>query len=135
MNIRPLLPARIDKGRILYGDPVQYSRVLSALEGQEVSVSIKPRHKSRSDRQNKYYWAVCVELLAGHTGYSRDEMHEVLRGKFLSDSKSIAGEDITYSHSTTELSTVEFEEYLSHIREWASVKLNVFIPTPNEIEA
>ena len=134
MNIRPLLPARIEKGRILYGDPVQYSRVLSALEGQEVSVSIKPRHKSRSDRQNKYYWGVVNELLALYTGYSRDEMHEILRGKFLSDSKSIAGEDITFSHSTTELSTVEFEEYLSHIREWASVKLNVFIPAPNEVD-
>jgi hypothetical protein len=75
-----------------------------------------------------------VEIISHSTGYSRDEVHEILRGKFLSDSKSIAGEDITFSHSTTELSTVEFEEYLSHIREWASIKLNIYIPEPNEVD-
>jgi hypothetical protein len=76
---------------------------------------------------------VIISILADFTGYSKDEMHEVLKGKFLSDEKEIAGEQIRFSHSTAELNTVEFEQYLTDIREWASVKLGLFIPLPNEV--
>jgi len=134
MNIRPLLPARIDKGRILYGDPVQYSRVLSALEGQEVSVSIKPRHKSRSNRQNRYYRGCVLEILSDWNGDIPDDWHEWLKMKFLSTEKEINGERFIYARSTTTLSTSEFEDYMQKIREWASVKLNLYIPKPNEVD-
>jgi hypothetical protein len=34
--------------------------------------------------------------------------------------------------STSDLSTIEFEEYCSKIRMWASKELGVYIPSPNE---
>jgi len=133
-KLQPLLPARIEQGKILFRDPLPLSKILSQYNSQDVNVSIKPLRNNRSDSQNRYYWGVVVSILSDHTGYSRDEIHEILRGKFLSDSKSIAGEDIRYSHSTTELDTLEFEDYLQKIREWASVKFEIFIPLPNEVD-
>jgi hypothetical protein len=133
-KIRPLLPARIEKGKILWQNPVLSAQILTQLEGEDVKVSIKPLYKSRSLSQNNYYWAVIVQILADFTGYSADEIHEVLKSKFLSDEKEVAGEIIRYAKSTTTLDTLEMEDYLHNIREWASAKLNVFIPLPNEVD-
>jgi len=77
MNLN--IPARIDKGKLVWENPVLLTRHLTALNGKEVNVVIKPKGKSRSKNQNDYYFGVVVEILAEHTGYSREEMHEVLK--------------------------------------------------------
>ena len=129
-----LLPARIENGKVIWKDPVKLSKVLSEFNNKDVVVAIKTPRSNRSLSQNNYYWGVIIEVLADYTGYGKTEMHEVLRGKFLSDTREVGGEQIRFSHSTTELDTSEFEKYLSDVREWASSMLNCFIPLPNEIE-
>ncbi len=131
MNIN--IPARIEKGKLVWENPVLLTRQLSALNGKEVNVVIKQKGKSRSKNQNDYYFGVVIEILAQQTGYSVDEMHEVMKAKFLSETRELAGESITVSKSTTSLTTVDFEKYLSDIREWASVYLECYIPLPNEV--
>jgi hypothetical protein len=42
------------------------------------------------------------------------------------------GEVIKLSKSTTELSTIEWEEYMDQIRTFATEFLNITIPLPNE---
>ena len=133
MKIRPLLPARIEKGKILWQNPVMTAQVMRELEGEQVKVSIKPFTKTRSLNQNAYYWAVIIATLADFTGYSTDEMHEVLRVKFLPYKANVGNEEVTITKSTTDLDTTEFEKYLAEIREWASVALEVFLPLPGEI--
>jgi hypothetical protein len=134
MKLTKLLPARIERGRIIYHDPREYSKVISALNGQEVTVSIKPPSKSRSNQQNRYYHGVVLALVADTTGYSTTECHELMKAMFLPDNKVVAGKMIHFSRSTTGLTTTEFEDYLKHIREWASVDLGIYIPQPNEVD-
>lgn len=93
--------------------------------------------KDRSSNQNRYYWGVIIDLLSEHTGFNRDEMHEVLKHKFLRRTLWVPKKDgvkeqsiITYS--TTDLTTKQFEEFLAAIRMWASQDLGVCIPEPNE---
>lgn len=117
----------------MWKEPVLLAKVLNRFNGKDVQVAINLPKNPRSMNQNNYYWGVVIEILADFTGYIQDEMHEVLKGKFLSDEKEIAGEQIRFSHSTAELNTTEFEEYLKDIREWASVALDCFIPLPNEV--
>jgi hypothetical protein len=93
--------------------------------------------KIRSNNQNKYYWGVIIPKLSELTGYTKDEIHEILKFKFLSSSLKIwnkSGEFDSYGilKSTTDLDTKEFETFLSEVREWASIRLNCFIPEPNE---
>lgn len=97
----------------------------------------RPYHKNRSNSQNRYYWAVVVKELRDHTGYTEDEIHEILKYKFLSYPldllvKENDKETIYVAKSTTSLTTSEMENYLSRIREWASVNLHCFISSPNE---
>lgn len=73
----------------------------------------------RSERQNKYYWRWVVLLLGNELGYRKDEMHAILKDRFLAD-------------SSKELDREEFNIYLETIRCWAMQELNIKIPLPNE---
>jgi hypothetical protein len=125
----------IHKGKIVQGKPVfdnlsRYLVSLSKLEGQRFELTIKKEKSQRSLNQNGYYHAVVIAILSDFTGYEVDEIHEALKAKFLSLPEDDFG--IVKIRSTTELSTVEFEDYLERIRRWATMKLNCFIPLPNE---
>lgn len=106
---------------------------LYALEGQDVDVTIEKHRTKRSINQNNYYWGVVVRMIADETGYTLDESHEIIKGKFLATEVKVGNEIIRYSKSTTGLKTNEFEDLMTQIREWASVTLNCFIPEPNEV--
>jgi len=97
-----------------------------------------PSGKVRSDPQNKYYWGCVVETISNEIGYTRTEVHEMLKYKFLTSMEVIKNKRTGISYlipkekSTTCLDTKEFEKFLTETREWASMVLNIFIPEPNE---
>lgn len=85
--------------------------------------------KYRSLPENNYYWGVCVEAISQYTGFTPQEVHSLLKWKFL---RIVKGK-LESCRSTTELSVGEFEKYLAEIRQWSSQELNCFIPLPGEI--
>ena len=90
----------------------------------------------RSTPENRYMWGVVIEILSTELGYTKNEIHEILKAMFLSEVKFLKTKEgvseVRIPRSTTELTTVEFENYLSDIREWSSIELGLFIPEPNE---
>jgi hypothetical protein len=107
---------------------------LKQLRGKH-TLSFERVKQSRSQAQNKYYWGVIVPTLASEFGYFKDEMHELLRKKFLGYTKEnpISGEVEMFAMSTTKLNTAEMEVYLENIRTWALSEFSVYLPLPNEI--
>ena len=65
------------------GDKKRLYLVLKNLQSGVYKVTLQKIKDSRSLNQNKYYWAVVVSVLASEVGYFKDEMHMVLRRKFL----------------------------------------------------
>ena len=116
-------------GRLSFDDAAAFAKVRSLLRGQFVQVLIEPKRKPRSLAENGYYWGVVIQLLCEWSGYSRDEMHDALREKFLAAYDE--GRGLSKLSSTADLDTAGFEKYLSDIRQWASEQ-GVFIPLPNE---
>lgn len=90
---------------------------------------------TRSIPQNKYYWSVIIGILSDHTGFTPDEVHEILKQKFLKKDVIIKEKDkvdiIRISTSTTGLTTIEMEEYLTKIKEWSAIELGIVLPDPN----
>ena len=129
-RIKPLFYGTVSKGKLCFNNPAELSRYLSQLEG-EVQVTIESKKKKRSTAENNYYWGVVVELLSEHFGYTPEEMHSALKFEFLYVHRDSKPDTI---RSTTDLSTVEMEDYLSKIRIWASAAYSVFIPEPNEVD-
>lgn len=108
--------------------------ILKKLKGRQ-SVSIEKFRDGRSGNQNRYYWGIIVNGLASEFGYFRDEIHQLLRQKFLGYTRQnpITGKTEQFVRSTTDLNTEEMEQYLESIRVWALSEFSVYLPTPNEI--
>jgi len=98
--------------------------------------------KTRSNPQNAYYWSVIIPMIRKHIGYEPEEIHTVLKIKFLKpmimriSNANFKGafDELTFVGDTKSLKTDEFEKYLSDIRSWASKFLGMFIPLPNEVD-
>lgn len=120
-----------------------FDQDMQAFEGQRLILRIKKYRKSRSNKQNAYYWGCVINYVTdGLTdmGFDRhllspENVHHMLRDKFLKDDIGIsegehAGEFVTMVRSTTDLSTTEFMDYLASIQKWAAEFLNINIPDP-----
>jgi len=121
----------VSKGQLVMGS--DYTDHLFTLEESDVDVTVCKHKTIRSLNQNAYYWKIVVGMVSQETGYSLDEAHEILKGKFLSEEIKLGDEVIRYAKSTTMLTTDIFETLMTEIREWASVTLNIMIPQPHEV--
>ena len=70
-------------------------------------------------------------MLSEETGYEPEEMSDAMCMEFL---KVHDEKRFQVARGTSSLSTVEFEEFMSKIRRWASQELTLFLPEPNEVE-
>lgn len=92
---------------------------------------LRPVKRRRSNPQNRFYWAVCVKLLAEHCGYTSQEMHEALKARFLGVDDPQFG--LRKIGSTATLTTAEFGDLIAHCQQLGS-SLGVYIPDPNEVD-
>lgn len=82
-------------------------------------VEVNEYKHNRSIEQNKRLWKLYTAL-GDYFGYTSEEMHELLKFKFLSEEKEIKGEKVTHIRSTATLNTEEMFEYQKQIQWWAS---------------
>lgn len=102
------------------------------------TVEVKKHRNTRSNVQNNYYWKCIVQELADALGYFPDEMHTILRSKFLSEYEMLEINNrkigINKIGSTSDLNTKAFEVYADQIRIWALTELGIRLLIPNEYE-
>lgn len=131
----PKFAGKVVNGQIVLDEPKQFKVYLCGFKHEApIEVIVRKPSKKRSLNQNDYYWGVVVKILCEFTGNTLKDQHMDLRWRFLCrmDQKGRL-----YPESTTELSTVEYEEYLENIRRWASdpddtESPHCYIPLPNE---
>jgi len=83
------------------------------------SVTVKPYKSTRSLDANAYYWNLVAELADYFGLKSKNEMHEVLLYKLLSEEKQIKNLKVMTIGSTTKLNVKQFNEYLEKVKEFA----------------
>ena len=120
----------------------QIKQVIASFEGKEIIISIDKAKKTRSSNQNSYYWGVCIPLiqsgLKDATGEFRssENIHYNILLPLFSPSLEIinidTGQILSERMSSSEMTTVQFMEYVMEIQKWASEFLNINIPDPNE---
>ena len=103
---------------------------------EKIEIVVRAKTNSRSANQNKYYWGVVIELIAQHTGHTKDEIHEILKARSDVCRDCLVLNNKTYGiiKSTTSLDTKQMEIFLAECRQWASQELGVFVPLPNEVD-
>jgi len=127
---------RIHRGKVKQGKFCPSNQGAYALDlakfkdGTDVELQIRKPKRSRSLPQNAYYHAVVVMLISEATGFTREETHNTLKMKFLTDMVHGSKTDLPRMKSTTELSTIEFCDYVAQIQQFAAEFLDLFIPDP-----
>jgi hypothetical protein len=106
-----------------------------------VWVEISTYYRKRTTNQNAVLHWYLTEI-ADETGMEMEDVKTQMAKKYLTvpqldkNDQKVAdpetGELMTRVMSTTELSTVEFNDYTDKIREWANNFLNLQLPLPNE---
>lgn len=88
----------------------------------------------RTDRQNRYVWAVPVKILFDYTGQfdTMDDCYDWLKFMFNAKTEIINGHEIRRGMSIAATDTKRFEEIMTAIRVWAYHELDLTIPAPNE---
>jgi hypothetical protein len=71
-----------------------------------------------------------IDIISGATGFTPQEAHDAMRFKFLTDMQG----ELPKVKSTSELTTVEFLDYIALIQQWASEFLDCYIPEPGELD-
>ena len=121
------------KNNIFIPDQIEaYQLNINKFEGKEVWVTLGGVKKTRSLNQNRYYHGVILKMISDETGYTPEEVHEVIKARFLPIPITLGGVGIIPG-STTDLSTDEFELLMGKVRKWGDTELNLYIPEPNEV--
>jgi len=103
-----------------------------------LEVCVRRLRATRSQRQNAYWWGVCLALASEHTGYTPEEMHEIAKQMFLPRKLAVAGQngevvgEFVMGGSTRSLNTQQFGEFMDRFKQWCAETLDVYIPDPNE---
>lgn len=132
-------PGEMRKGKLCVKSADAFSARLARFRDGPVEVTVERKHATRSGQQNRWYWSQVVGLVAEHTGYTPDEIHEIYKAKFIPKELAIAdgnGEvvmEMVIGGSSARLNTAQFSEYCEQIRMWAAT-LGVVIPDPNQYD-
>lgn len=128
---------RVEKGKLLIRSPKRMQDVLAEWRDCEVTVTIEKRHAIRSIEANRYYFGVCLKLIAEYTGHTIDELHDWAKARFIPKHLSILDkngeikDDLVIGGTTTRLNRVQFYEYVESIRKFAAEELGLDIPEPD----
>ena len=121
------------EGKLKIRDRKGFDNYLLQFKEKDVTIDVKKKKSKRSDEQNKFFHSWC-NLLAEHLGYSKDEMKEILKFKFLKieEINDMTGEIFTYTKSTAKLNKSEFADFCTEIQDWCMNMFKIKLPLPNE---
>jgi hypothetical protein len=76
----------------------------------------------RTNEQNDRLWAM-YKAIGDYLGYSQDEIHKMMKYKFLRTERIINGEVFEVLKSTTKLSVEDMTQYQENIEAWAATEI------------
>tara|TARA_R110002050_G_scaffold179539_1_gene312918 strand:+ start:4660 stop:5040 length:381 start_codon:yes stop_codon:yes gene_type:complete len=119
---------KIHSNKIVWKNKTQLvDHIRSFKEGTVVSVEIIEAEESRSINQNRLWWK-WIEILSKETGNTKEDMHTLMKYKYLLKEKMIEGELHQIIGTTTTLSKEEFSKLMKEMFFWANDTLNVMLP-------
>ncbi len=124
-------PGLVQRGKFIPDDPDLFRKDFTRREGRRVCVSVGIERRDRSDQQNRYYWGCVIKTLSEWSGYEPEEMHEALKAEFLALPDIKTG--LRIAHSTAQMDTAQFSEYVEQVRRWAAGH-GVVIPDAGAVE-
>lgn len=113
---------------------------IKSFENSDVILTLEKPKKKRSSPQNRYYHGLLIPLMQSGAKdlfgevWSMTKSHEHLKSKFLfhESVNQKTGEIIQTPKSTTELTTTDWEVYMTEIRIYLLQDFDINAPEPNQ---
>ena len=121
----------VNCGRLAFANRPAFNQLLNSLNGKQVVISVKPYKAEKTNNQRAYYFGVVCKEISVATGYTRDEVHEIIKSEFFTKEYYVMDKKIVASSTTTIFDKAEFAEKLQQIIAWAN-GLGIFIEPPKE---
>jgi hypothetical protein len=115
-----IFKAKIRDFQVRIEDQIRWLTLMQEQNETDIEITITKYNPSRSVSQNRLY-RVYLGLISDYTGDDENELHEMLKNKFLK------------GKSTTQLDTKGFADYLEKIRRY-SAEVNITLPLEGQIE-
>ena len=118
---------RIKNLKIDFLDEERFVSNLLKLEGKDIIFTISENKDYRTKEQNKLWWKY-MQILSADLGYSKDEMHDICKLKFLKRERFDDGIKIEYLKSTAQLTKKEFKILVDEVIIWAAKTFSINLP-------
>ena len=94
-------------------------RYLGELDlNKQWDIKVEEFKSNRSVAQNKRYWKLINEL-GSFLGYEPEEMHQMMKYKYLSYRQEMLGDEMVVIPTTSQLTIKEFIEYCNNVESFA----------------
>ena len=121
----------IKGGKLILDSPRYWQGMVGMFNDAKVRIVLEKMRGTRTNRQNRYYWGVALELIAHHTGYLPEDVHEIMRARFLKKKRIWRGGEMAVLQSTSDLTSDEFTQYIEQVRQEAA-EMEIEIPDPDK---
>lgn len=114
---------------------VNFLRGLKLDPAKPFVVTVEPYKKRRSMSQNSLLWKRHGEIVAAigeYTGYSAEDVHELLKQKFLTPKVIEVNGETIRRYSSKGLSTAEFADFMTKIEIFAQTELGIILTNPED---
>mgnify|MGYP003650172942 FL=1 len=118
---------KINKLKIDFLDEERFVEDLVKLEGKDIIFTILENKDYRTNAQNKLWWKY-MHILSTDLGYSKDEMHDICKLKFLKRERFEDGIKVEYLKSTAQLTKKEFNKLVDEVIIWAAQTFSINLP-------
>lgn len=138
-TIKPKFFGKMAKGQLIINDREQFDLYLQKFKDDtEMEMTVSRKYKRRTSGQvdestnfNGYWWAVVIRMISDAMGEIDDDYtHNLVQIEVGNVRRSENG--ATVPAGTKHMSGGEFADLCMKARVWASEKLTLSIPEPNE---
>jgi phage protein U len=132
--------ASVRRGKLFINHRRLFDQLVAQLDERwTLEVVVKRLRANRSIQANRYYWGVVLATLSAHTGYTVDELHDLMKMKFipkhlaLLDGNGDVQGAFVLGGSTRQMTTKEFADYIEAVRQFAGAELDCYIPDAGDV--
>ena len=118
---------KIKNLKIDFLDEERFVEDLLKFEGKDIIFTLSENKDYRTNSQNKLWWKY-MHIMGADLGYTKNEMHDICKLKFLERERIEDGLKIKYLKSTTALTKKEFRELIDSVIIWAAQTFSINLP-------
>ena len=120
---------KVVKGKIIFDDKAKFLNDVAKFNDDiKIVIEVREAKDIRTNAQNRLWWK-WIEIISNELGYEdKQEIHNILKYKFLLKEEMIDGELHQALKSTTTLTKEEFGKLTQDVFYWANDTFNINLP-------